>query len=198
MNGGDLVSIHNKETNDFLYPLPRTSPDHHYFAWIGARRADEHSDWRWSDGSSWDYSNWGTGKPTNLRTDDYGGINGGEEYVETKALGFWDNTDNRDDDRGAPFICQQEKRSTPTGNPLTFNNNLKRMLYMGQTIALHCLCTQCPAGVAAVYRTAALPVLAGLADVERVTTQSSNASGALCAVLALFSIGSESDDTNTI
>ena len=69
---------------------------------------------------------------------------------------------------------------------------------MGQTIALHCLCTQCPAGVAAVYRTAALPVLAGLADVERVTTHSSNASGALCAVLALFSIGSESDDTNTI
>ena len=106
VNGGDLVSIHNKETNDFLYPLPRTSPDHHYYTWIGARRADEHSDWRWSDGSSWDYSNWGTDKPTNLRTDDYGGINGGKEYVETRALGFWDNTDNTDDDRGAGFLCQ--------------------------------------------------------------------------------------------
>ena len=72
------------------------------------------------------------------------------------------------------------------------------MLYMGQTIALYCLCTQCPAGIAAVYRTDALPVLAGLADVERVTTHSSNARGALCAVIALLSIGSESDDTKTI
>ena len=117
VNGGDLVSIHNKETNDFLYPLPRTSPDHHYYAWIGARRADEHSDWRWSDGSSWDYSNWGTGKPTNLRTDDYGGINGGEEFVNSQTIGFWDNTDKTDDVRGAPFLCQRLKRPAPPPPP---------------------------------------------------------------------------------
>ena len=42
----------------------------------------------------------------------------------------------------------------------------------------------------AVYRTAALPVLAVLADVERVTTHSTNASGALCAIFNnLYKIG---------
>ena len=62
--------------------------------------------------------------------------------------------------------------------------------------------TQCPAGVGccvtdsfyvcqysqhrqsscAVYRTAALPVLAGLADVEGISHTAPNASGALCTV----------------
>ena len=42
----------------------------------------------------------------------------------------------------------------------------------------------------AVYRTAALPVLAVLGDVERVTTHSTNASGALCAIFNnLYKIG---------
>ena len=141
---GDLASIHDKETNRFLSPLSRPSHDGHYVAWIGAKRCADppcwrdpcwwsqgrwlwsrsgrwvlsrpgRCRWRWSDGSPWDFDRWATGKPTeNIRNDDYAVINAGQEFIDSKILGFWENTDRTDDLRGAPFFCQRGRSRGPT------------------------------------------------------------------------------------
>ena len=52
----DLASIENAEVMDFIGQyIPSDS------AWIGAEKNKEI--WSWSDGSTWNYQNWQTGKP---------------------------------------------------------------------------------------------------------------------------------------
>ena len=52
----DLASIENSEVMDFIGQyIPSDS------AWLGAEKNKEI--WSWSDGSTWNYKNWQTGKP---------------------------------------------------------------------------------------------------------------------------------------
>ena len=54
---GNLASILDQETNDFLVSLTQHSPDPR--SWIGASDAEAEGDWTWSDGSPWgNYTNW--------------------------------------------------------------------------------------------------------------------------------------------
>ena len=59
----NLASIHDSITNDFLSKLKYEFGP----AWIGGYHNGY--DWRWRDGTPWDYTNWGTGQPSN-RTDE--------------------------------------------------------------------------------------------------------------------------------
>jgi len=93
-DGGNLASVHDIETNDFLTTLTQV------YTWIGGfRLVDDQNVWGWTDGSGWDYSNWGAGYPNNAGgNQDYVGINWG--------LGLWDDEDNLDTINQG-YICQQ-------------------------------------------------------------------------------------------
>jgi len=55
-NGGHLASIHSKEENDFVTSLDSG------VMWLGGYDNTEGS-WRWSDGSTFSFTNWGCGEP---------------------------------------------------------------------------------------------------------------------------------------
>ena len=78
--------------HDFIVDLTKTS------IWIGGNRAcDNCKDFIWSDGTSWDYNNWHSGEPNNLK----------EGYVELH--GKWN------DDDGSVlqgFVCKKSGEST--------------------------------------------------------------------------------------
>ena len=95
--GGELASATSSDINDFLTTLTED------MAWIGGYK-DTDGNWNWSDGSTFDYTNWYTDQPDNAR---------GEQdkiYINFKTVGFWDdvkNTYGRYTDSGLPFICQK-------------------------------------------------------------------------------------------
>ena len=64
--GGDLPSITDKATNDFLVTLSE------HRAWIGLRQQPNEGSWRhegaWTDGSPWCFQNWNENEPNNVRT----------------------------------------------------------------------------------------------------------------------------------
>ena len=95
-NGGDLVSIHDTETNNYLGNLGQTVGT----PWIGAfRQSSDPDDWAWTDGSAFDYSNWhsGGGYPT-----DRSHVNG----IMLWSSWAWADTDEGQWKR---FFCQQNK-----------------------------------------------------------------------------------------
>ena len=70
--GYDLTSIHSTAKNDWLMSVVRGTSD---TWWIGA--ADEWNEgvWGWTDGTPFDYSNWGQGEPNNLNNEDCAALN---------------------------------------------------------------------------------------------------------------------------
>ena len=83
--GDDLASIHDEDTNKILSEL--TGVDDH---WIGGKK-DNKGNWSWSDGSPWDYENWGPGEGHD------------DAYAEMVKGGGWEDEDNHTQH----FICQQ-------------------------------------------------------------------------------------------
>ena len=93
-HGGELASVPDQATNDFLTTLTSDR------AWIGGTDEGSEGDWRWSDGTPWSYDSWKVKEPNNA--------GGSQHYsvINYKGIGNWD------DERGwnkMPFICQ----STP-------------------------------------------------------------------------------------
>ena len=86
---GDLASIPDQATNDFLTTL--TSEE----SWIGATDAGSEDDWRWSDGTAWGFTNWSPNNPDNYYGQQHFGA------INWLSLGLWD-----DDDGSHSFICQ--------------------------------------------------------------------------------------------
>ena len=88
--GGHLASIHDAKTNEFLLGLIQVR------SYIGG--IYENGQWKWSDGSAWDYENWRAGDPKNSAVLKYA------EFDWTKT-GVWHNEDNIIGyDNG--YICQ--------------------------------------------------------------------------------------------
>ena len=65
--GGHLTSITSEEEQKHVMELCKKEP-----CWIGGRRKEPHKGngpgpehWEWSDGSPWEYTNWGEGQPDN-------------------------------------------------------------------------------------------------------------------------------------
>lgn len=91
----NLASISDQQTNGFLTKLAKTVS-----SWIGASRNSD-GDWTWTDGTQWNYTNWGKGEPNNFANS--------EDYVLFNwpgiASGMW-NDHNSDADNIASALCQ--------------------------------------------------------------------------------------------
>ena len=89
---GDLVSIPDQFTNDFLTTLSSSR------SWIGASDAVYEGDWRWNDGTAWRYESWTANEPNNAGHD--------QNYALINHLGHWN-----DEYASAelPFFCQIDK-----------------------------------------------------------------------------------------
>ncbi|XP_074652342.1 macrophage mannose receptor 1-like isoform X2 [Tubulanus polymorphus] len=65
--GGHLISLHgNAQFTTFFRDLVPNSSGSNY--WIGGNSKDPqfNNTWQWSDGSSWDYTNWQSGEPNSF------------------------------------------------------------------------------------------------------------------------------------
>lgn len=73
-NGGHLTSIHSLEENTFINEIAESGNDYgdgSDLTWIGLTQANYPTikDWTWTDGTAFDYMNWGPSQP-----DDYKGV----------------------------------------------------------------------------------------------------------------------------
>ena len=123
-----LASIPDKSTNDFLSRLATTVS-----SWIGASKNSD-GDWAWSDGSGWNYTNWGSGEPSsgNATLFNWPG----------SFLGKWKT--QMSNDYLAPVLCQYDLRekttTTCTATPATTCS----------TISDQTLCTTISEGVCSI------------------------------------------------
>ena len=84
---GDLASVPDQQTNDFLSSLSVAS------AWLGGSAGDSGGGWTWSDGTPWGYTNWSPGHGR------------GEQdcLILEQSSGLWYDEVNPEQ-----FICQYE------------------------------------------------------------------------------------------
>uniref|UniRef100_A0A914PJ01 C-type lectin domain-containing protein n=1 Tax=Panagrolaimus davidi TaxID=227884 RepID=A0A914PJ01_9BILA len=63
--GAHLVSIHSKAENDFTGSWFHIDGPFHrrLYNWIGLYRQNKSSEWKWTDGTPFDYANWGADSP---------------------------------------------------------------------------------------------------------------------------------------
>ena len=86
-----MASVTSSETNNFLTTLTQKK------CWIGGYTEDKDT-WQWTDGSPWEYTNWGTGQPD--RPFDQHKL-----QLNFNGLGKWDNLESW---HKKPFICQNQ------------------------------------------------------------------------------------------
>ena len=88
--GGELASVHDDETTEFLDSLRKIR------SYIGGEYVN--GKWTWSDGSPWDYENWRPGDPSNPLY---------ERYNEMVHNGEWNSEDNIIGYNNG-YICQKD------------------------------------------------------------------------------------------
>ena len=96
----DLPSITNEATNSFLTSLTTS------LCWTGGF-LDADNKWKWTDGSTWGYTNWYSGEPNN-----YGGIQ--DKLTINFIWGEWGGNgigkwDDQEPAYTTKFICQQKQ-----------------------------------------------------------------------------------------
>ncbi|XP_072544691.1 macrophage mannose receptor 1-like [Salminus brasiliensis] len=64
--GGHLASVHSSSEYAFLQNLVLNTTNSNARTWIGGTDAAQYGVWVWTDGSVFDYSNWGDGQPDYL------------------------------------------------------------------------------------------------------------------------------------
>ena len=89
-DGADLASVTSSEENSFVTTFT------HSPAWLGGYL--DGSEWKWTDGSTFDYTNWDVGEPNNS--------GGNQDRIQTNwgIIGIWDDgpTTNLN-----TFICEK-------------------------------------------------------------------------------------------
>ena len=96
----DLPSITNEATNSFLTSLTTS------LCWTGGF-LDFDNKWKWTDGSTWGYTNWYSGEPNN-----YDGVQ--DKLTINFVWGEWGGNgvgkcDDQKPSYAAKFICQQKQ-----------------------------------------------------------------------------------------
>ncbi|XP_072020262.1 macrophage mannose receptor 1-like [Amphiura filiformis] len=108
--GGDLVSIHDANENDFVLNLVASAGVTEYSVWIGLNDLALQNSFDWTDDSVVDFTSWNANEPNNF------GDNG-EDCVEMFSNGAWN--DQVCDDL-VPSVCKKMKEDLPpTEFPIT-------------------------------------------------------------------------------
>jgi len=108
--GGNLVSIHTMEEQQFIEGQVRAFNIEAMNMWIGFNDMNPPSSWQWSDGTPTDFIHWLTGEPNN---------EGGMELcaameINGGAFGTWSD---RHCQNARPFICKKNKGGVPLTTP---------------------------------------------------------------------------------
>jgi len=93
--GMHLASIHSDDENDAALEVCTS-------CWIGAYR--ESSSFNWTDGTSWDYTNWASGKPDN------------DDCARLKTSGQWNDNECT---KTKKALCRVSDTTTTTAQPTT-------------------------------------------------------------------------------
>ena len=104
-HGGDLPSITDKATNDFLVKL------HPHVSWIGLRQHPNEGSWTalgaWTDGSPWCFQNWFEGEPNDAGGhEDFAVINWGKVKGVPQSVGNGKWNDHRSNKK-YEYFCQK-------------------------------------------------------------------------------------------
>uniref|UniRef100_A0A914CMR1 C-type lectin domain-containing protein n=1 Tax=Acrobeloides nanus TaxID=290746 RepID=A0A914CMR1_9BILA len=105
--GGDLVSIHSKEENEWITNL--LYKQELGLIWIGLYDPHVNGNWQWTDGTPVDYRSWGENQP---KTGTYCAYLLGENVPENNEYKYLWYSDNLDDT--APGICALPAKGSPT------------------------------------------------------------------------------------
>jgi len=92
--GRNLVSIHSPSDNSYLKSEINLHFDGCVGFWLGGRRIGSSNQWEWVDGTNFDYTNWGTGEPSNS--------GGNENRIEMGDTGSWNDV-NKEQTRCAIY-----------------------------------------------------------------------------------------------
>ncbi|XP_062849618.1 galactose-specific lectin nattectin-like [Trichomycterus rosablanca] len=65
--GGHLASVHSNEEHSFIQGLVLSTTKSNTQTLLGASDAAQEGVWVWTDGSAFDYSQWGSGEPNNFQ-----------------------------------------------------------------------------------------------------------------------------------
>uniref|UniRef100_A0A914PLR7 C-type lectin domain-containing protein n=1 Tax=Panagrolaimus davidi TaxID=227884 RepID=A0A914PLR7_9BILA len=86
VDGAHLASIHNSNENNFVLQLAtfhQSDCDWTKEPWIGLITEDENKQWKWTDGTPFDYNNWLSGQPDNA------GIENCGQMIITSQCSIW-------------------------------------------------------------------------------------------------------------
>ena len=91
--GARLTSIHDEEENEFISTMGIT-------VWIGGNDKNQEGIWSWSNGSVWNFTNWGKSEPNSG-----GNIDKDEDCLQLhgNSEGKWNDADCTD---AQGFVCQ--------------------------------------------------------------------------------------------
>ncbi|KAM8830175.1 galactose-specific lectin nattectin-like isoform 2-T2 [Synchiropus picturatus] len=96
--GGNLVSYHNQGEYDFILSVIKRSSGKDTRIWVGGQDATKNKVWLWSDGSIFDFQNWGRGQPNNAQ--------GKEHCME---LNFFGKPNDHLCHIKKPFMCVRDQ-----------------------------------------------------------------------------------------
>ncbi|MBN3292990.1 LECA protein, partial [Polypterus senegalus] len=95
--GGHLASVLSADNNQFVNSLIRSIDKSGPATWLGGCACEKVGDWKWIDGSKWDYSNWKPGEPNNSRNK--------ERCLQMMSIGQWNDANCAVQ---MPFVCMKK------------------------------------------------------------------------------------------
>lgn len=95
--GGHLVTISNQDEQDFVF---QGVEEYNTALWIGFTDRQNEGEWKWVTGEDVTYTNWDSGEPNDLGTED-------AAVLRPNSEGRWNDADIVNDDRG--FVVEIEQ-----------------------------------------------------------------------------------------
>ena len=91
--------------------------DHHSFFWVGGTDQEQEGEWKWTDGSDWDFEKWATG-PTKQPNNHLG-----EHCLQIYEFGSaQDGWNDKNCAKQISFVCSKRICTTADSDTITGEN----------------------------------------------------------------------------